>query len=160
MDAYAWRFPGLERYYPGSLVPGLHDIGTPVINDWGPLYPRNGFVDQPDDAKAAAVDALRASSIVTQMGQAHVYWPLSNSCGDHCSILPVKENSTNAEYQMIYPKVETHCVVFGKAHHFTGKPWESDARQAGKDRYVWVLWRHYQGCIPDHSGIYLGSMNF
>ena len=28
LDAYAWRFPALERFYPGSLIPGLHEVGT------------------------------------------------------------------------------------------------------------------------------------
>jgi integrating conjugative element protein (TIGR03756 family) len=160
MDAYAWRFPGLERFYPGSLIPGLHEVGTLVLHDWGPVYPRNGYVNQPNDAKAAAVDALRASTIVTATGQPHLYIPLSSSCGKHCYASPVKENSKDAQYQMIYPKTETQCTVFGGSDVASLQSWEADASIKGHDRYVWILWRHYHGCIPVHHAKYLGSINF
>ncbi len=160
MDAYAWRFPVLEKFYPGSIIPGIHEVGTLVLHDWGPVYPRNGYVNQPDDAKAAAVDALRASTIITALGQPHVYRPLSNTCGEHCSAYPVKENSKEAQYQMIYPKAEDQCTIFGGSDITSLRPWETDASSKGHDRYVWVLWRHYHGCIPNHGATYLGSINF
>ncbi len=160
LDAQGWRFPGLERFYLGSEIPGLHDIGTIILHDWGSLYPRNGFVNQPDDAKAAAVDALRASTIITAIGQPHLYAPLSNVCGNHCKADAIKENSTVSQYQMIYPKVENQCVVFGGSDAMSVRPWESDAANKGDNRYVWILWRHYHGCVPDKGAKYLGSMNF
>jgi integrating conjugative element protein (TIGR03756 family) len=160
LDAYAWRFPALEQFYPGSLIPGLHEVGTFILHDWGPVYPRNGYVNQPDDAKAAAVDALRASTIVTSIGQPHLYMPLSNSCGVHCSANPVKENSKLAQYQMIYPKAENQCTVFGGSDITSAQPWETDASVKGHDRYVWILWRHYHGCVQAHGAKYLGSINF
>ncbi|MBX9706279.1 MAG: TIGR03756 family integrating conjugative element protein [Gammaproteobacteria bacterium] len=97
LDAYLWRFPALEKFYPGSLVPGLHDVGTILLHDWGSVYPRNGYVNQPDDAKAGAVAALRASTIITELGQPHVYSPLSNTCGEDCISYPVTENSSDAQ---------------------------------------------------------------
>ena len=27
-------------------------------------------------------------------------------------------------------------------------------------RYVWILWRYYQGCIPAKGGRYLGETDF
>ena len=160
LDAYAWRYPALERFYPGSLIPGLHDVGEVLLHDWGPVYPRNGYVNQPDDAKAAAVNALRAALIVTKSDQPHVYQPLSDDCGDHCSIEPVKENNKNAQFQMIYPKLETTCTVFGQSDLGQLRPWQTDAATQGHNRYIWLLWRHYHGCIPDPDGKYLGSINF
>ena len=71
-DAYAWRFPALERFYPGSQIPGLHDVGRFIIHDWGPVYPRNGYVNQPDDAKAAAVNALRAPQRLSLQKGSHI----------------------------------------------------------------------------------------
>lgn len=159
MDTYAWRFLALERFYPGSFIPGIHDVGTFVLHDWGPVYPRNGYVNQPDDAKAAAVDVLRASTIVTATGQPHIYMPLSNTCGKHCRAYPVKENSKDAQYQMIYPKVEKQCIVFGGSDITSLHPWETDAYTKGHDRYVWILWRHYRGCIPKNGATYLGNIN-
>lgn len=158
LDAYLWRFRGLERFYPGSLIPGLHDIGTIIIHDWGSLYPRNGYVNQPDDAKAGAVAALRASTIVTDAGAPHIYNPLSNSCGVQCNAHPVEENSTDSQFQMIYPKVDSRCRVFGQSDMGSVKPWGTDASTEGHNRYVWVLWRHYHGCVQDSGATYIGSV--
>jgi integrating conjugative element protein (TIGR03756 family) len=160
MDAYAWRFPALERFYPGSIIPGLDEVGTFILHDWGPVYPRNGYVNQPDDAKAGAVDALRASTIITALGQPHLYMPLSSNCGDHCKAYPVKQNSKNSQFQMIYPKEENQCTVFGGSDIGNLTPWEADASVKGHDRYVWILWRHYHGCIPKQGAKYLGSVDF
>ena len=159
LDAYTWRFPGVERLYPGALIPGLHDVGTIIIHDWGPVFPRNGYVNQPDDAKAGAVNAQRAADIITQDGQPHLYKELSNSCGVHCKAAPVAENSKQVEFQMIYPKVETSCMIFGKSDAGSAQPWGMDAAQAGNNRYVWVMWRHYHGCIQGH-GKFIGSIDW
>ena len=158
LDAYAWRFPALERFYPGSLIPGIHEVGTLILHDWGPVYPRNGYVNQPDDAKAAAVDTLRASTIITSVGAPHVYNPLLNNCGKHCTANLVSENSPLTQYQMIYPIAEKQCTVFGASDVTSLQPWETAASMAGNDRYVWVMWRHYSGCIQDHGATYLGSI--
>ncbi len=40
---------------------------------WGNVYPRQGFLVQPDDFKAAAVMAQRAGDVITRNGQPHVY---------------------------------------------------------------------------------------
>ncbi|MCP4475328.1 MAG: TIGR03756 family integrating conjugative element protein [Gammaproteobacteria bacterium] len=161
LDSYAWRFPAAERFYPGSITPGLHDVGMIGLHNWGPVYPRNGYVNQPDDAKAAAVNALRASTIITaEKPQLHIYQRLSNNCGNHCQAIPVKENSQDSQYQMIYPKAETTCTVFGGNDVTTVHPWEYDAPEKGNQRYLWVLWRHYRGCIPVVGGKYIGSMSF
>ena len=159
-DAYAWRFPALERFYPGSIIPGLDDVGTIILHDWGSVYPRNGYVNQPDDAKAGAVAAVRASTIITGIGQPHVYMPLSNNCGDHCRAYPIKANSADTQFQMIYPKEKNQCIVFGGSDITSLTPWEADAAVDGHHRYVWILWRHYHGCIPKPGATYLGSVNF
>lgn len=160
LDAYAWRFPGLERFYPGSLIPGLDDVGVMVLHDWAQLYPRNGYVNQPDDAKAGAVDAIRAATIITALGQPHLYAPLSNHCGSHCKAYPAKANSKNTEFQMIYPDIQTQCMVFGGSDFTNPRSWETKASIKGHDRYIWVLWRRYHGCLPDPGAKYLSSVNF
>ncbi len=94
LDAYSWRSALVEGLFPGSLVPGLHDVGEIIVNDWGPVYPRTGFIAQPDFYKAAAVIAQRASDIITQDGQPHLYQRLPNVCGKtHCDAEPVAENN-------------------------------------------------------------------
>ncbi|MCP3679096.1 MAG: TIGR03756 family integrating conjugative element protein [Gammaproteobacteria bacterium] len=161
LDSYAWRYPAAERFYPQSWLPGVHDVGIIGLHNWGQVYPRNGYINQPNDAKAAAVIALRASTIITANRlQPHLYYPLTNDCGHHCQASEVKENSQDSQYQMIYPKAETHCIVFGGNDLLSPTPWESDATQQGKRRYLWVLWRHYHGCVPLADAKYLGSVNF
>ena len=113
MDAYAWRFTGLEKYYPGARIPGIHEVGHFLVNDWGPLYPRNGFVPQPNRAKAAAVVTMRAATIATQSGQPHLYRPMSNDCGIECKAAHAKENNQDVQFQLIYPNTDKQCVVFG-----------------------------------------------
>jgi len=45
-DSYIWRSPLIETFlYPGSLVPGLHAVGS-LIDNWGNVYPRTGIIDQ------------------------------------------------------------------------------------------------------------------
>ena len=61
---------------------------------------------------------------------------------------------------MIYPKVEEQCVVFGGSDITSAHPWETDASTQGHNRYVWIWWRHYHGCVPVHGGQYLGSIDF
>ena len=159
LDAYAWRFIGLEKYLPGTYIKGLHEVGMMFLHDWGPVYPRNGMVNQPADAKAAAVIAQRASDIVTKLAQPHLYQPLLNSCGDHCEIDPVQENDPHTQYQMIYPTVQKSCLVFGHSDAMSLSPWGSEAAKKGDHRYIWVLWRHYHGCIQG-GGKFIGSINF
>jgi integrating conjugative element protein (TIGR03756 family) len=161
-DSYLWRSPLIEMaLYPSGLVPGLHVVGS-LINNWGNVYPRTGFIDQPADGKVAAVIAQRAADIATRTTQPHVYQPLNinNSCGDHCDTWEAKENDPNTNWQMIYPKQENICVVFGENDLKQLRPWEQDAAQQGDGNYAWIMWRHYRGCIPDKGGTYVGSIDF
>ena len=156
-DAYVWRSPLVEMTrYPANLLPGVHIVGS-LLNNWGSIYPRTGFILQPQDVKAAAVIAQRAADITTRSLQPHIYHPLpSGSCGSDCTVVEVKENNTDTQWQMIYPIVETECSVFGKNDLKQRHPWGSEAARASKGDYVWVLWRRYHGCIPA-DGKYLGS---
>lgn len=154
-DSLAWRSALLEMFYPASVVPGLHEVGSFPFNDWGPIYPRTGFVNQPNDAKAAAVAAQRAADLATKTAQPHLYWPLpSGGNGDHRSIKAVTENSDDtAKWQMVYP-IESHqCEIFGVNDVTNPKPWGSVAMQKTKGNYSWILWRHYQGCIPSKGHV-------
>lgn len=119
----------------------------------------SSYVNQPNDAKASAVVAQRAADIITKSAQPHIYKQLSNRCGDHCDADSNKENSEQTQFQMIYPSADNQCIVFGKSDLGSLRPWGMDAAQAGDHRYVWVLWRHYHGCVPDPGANYLGSIS-
>ncbi len=160
LDAYLWRTPQLEMLrYPYYLPPRVRDVTQNYIETWGAIFPRVGFVSQPDDYKAAAVLALRAADIATNPGQMHVYNVLgSTSCGQHCRVWPSRENDfSNVKYQEIYPVAQTTAVnEFGKSDLTDAKPYGQDQYDKGKGSYVWVMWRHYEGCIQG-SGNWIGE---
>jgi integrating conjugative element protein (TIGR03756 family) len=158
-DSYLWRSPLIETLlYPHSLIPGTHSVGG-FGNNWGSVYPRTGFLLQPIDAKAAAVMAQRAADIATRQAQSHVYQPLATDCGRECRAAEANENDPRTKWQMIYPKLENTCMVFGEKDLQRNLPWNSDAAQKGHGNYVWILWRHYKGCIPG-EGQCIGSVDF
>lgn len=160
-DGYLWRSPLMEMLlYPLYMIPGVHVVGS-LADNWGSVYPRTGFIDQPADTKAAAVIAQRAAEIVTRGSQPHVYKPLNtdDSCGDHCQTWEAIENDPNTQFQMVYPIEQDQCSAFGENDMASPQPWGQDAANLGNSNYAWVMWRHYQGCIPGH-GIYMGSVDF
>ncbi len=77
LDALVWRgLVPVESLFPASLVPGLREIGHFPLNTWGGVYPRDGWTTQPQEPKAAAINAQRIGDIVTRSGQPHVYLPV------------------------------------------------------------------------------------
>ena len=159
LDAYTWRSGFLEMLYPASLIPGMHEVGKFPFNDWGNVFPRTGFLDQPSDAKNAAVIAQRAADIVTKSDQPHIYQELSHSCGEQCVIKDTKENNADTQFQMIYPSVENKCVVFGKNDTASPNPWHGQDAAKGNGNYAWLMWRHYHGCVQG-VGKYLYSVDW
>ncbi len=150
-DSIQWRNPLYEAIsHPQALVPFYDAIGSFTTGNWGTLYPRVGFLNQPVDAKAAAVIAQRAVDIVTDDGGMHVHQGLragDGACGDHCDVAETKVNDDETQWQMIYPSVDEQCSVFGTQTGVPGSAWDNEETQQGQGNYVWVFWRHYEGCI-------------
>lgn len=151
-DSVLWR--GLP---PASLPEeGLalamnfkHHIGTGITN-WGGIYPHEGKVIGDNDVKASAVIAARAADLLTNHQIfGHVYQSLSNQCGKHCRAASIEENSKETYFQMIYPIVQNTCQVLGEDASYRADMINSTGS------YVWVIWRHYQGCA-DGDGQYIG----
>lgn len=150
LDSVLWRDPKVDLLtHPQDL---LTSIGT--TDQWGSLYPRNGYVDQAGDFKAAAVDALRATDIATITGVSHITNSLpTGSCGDQCTIEPNSESDVNdfskVKYQEIYP-VESNTAqqTFGVEDPIVGT-YGQDQFDKGNGNYAWLMWRHYSGCIQD-----------
>lgn len=151
-DAYMWRSSLESVLYAPYLLPGIRVEGKNLLFSWGHIFPRNGFVPQTGDYKAAVMVALRAADIVTHRSP-HFYIQLPNKCGQHCRSWPAHENDWgNVKYQEIYPHVETHAQDrFGTSDMSVIKDYGQEETIKGGDNYVWVLWRHYEGCIQ-HAG--------
>jgi integrating conjugative element protein (TIGR03756 family) len=153
LDVIGWRF-GLEMLYPAAWQPYAHPIGQKGYA-WGHVYPREGFIVAANDAEAAAIAAQRAADIITKRYQPHSYHRLKNRCGQHCGASPVHENDPHTQWQALFPQESHRCGVFGSPRDFGDK---LATRTQG--RYVWILWRYYEGCIPAKGGAYMGETRF
>lgn len=151
LDPLGWRYGIPESVYPESVIPGMREVGSQTAGDmWGNVYPRQGFVVQPDDFKAAAVMAQRAGDFITRSGQPHVYLPLTPAARDgYWPPAPIQENDTsNHKWQLLFPQLQMTCAVF-----------PSDAIQSEDGGYVWSLWRPYS-CCKREGQTFLFSIDF
>jgi integrating conjugative element protein (TIGR03756 family) len=151
LDTLAWRHGVPENLYPESLIPGQREIGSQTGgNMWGNVYPRQGFLVQPDDFKAAAVMAQRTADVVTRDGQPHVYLPLTpDASAGYWPPAAVMENQPgNHKWQLLYPVMQNTCAIF-----------PNDAVQSEDGGYAWSLWRPYS-CCQRRGQLFLGSINF
>ena len=151
LDSLAWRHGIPESLYPESLMPGIREIGRQVSgNMWGNVYPRQGFLVQPDDFKAAAVMAQRAGDVMTRNWQPHVYLPLTPAKRDgYWPPGPIVENDASThKWQLLSPQTLSTCAIF-----------PSDPVQSADGGYAWSLWRPYS-CCKREGQTFLFSIDF
>ena len=151
-DSVLWRGLPPAALPEEGMALGLnvvHHVGTGLRN-WGGVYPHEGKVISENDVQASAVIAERAADLTTRRsGYGHIYKHISTSCGKHCSAAPIQENSKEIYFQMIYPITQTDCHILGDSDSYTSDMLNPEGA------YVWVVWRHYEGCA-DGDGEYLG----
>jgi len=149
LDAFAWRDSVIETFYPASLIPGLREIGTWPLHTWGGVFPRTGWTIQAEEPKAAAMNAQRVGDIVTRTAQPHIYLPLSGSAGGGQRVWPpgplVEGDARTGTWQMLEPKLDTTCAVFG-VNDLAGVTSWSGGRVDPAGDYTWTLWRPYSCC--------------
>ena len=149
VDALSWRSAVPEMLYPASTVPGLREVGTWPAHTWGSVYPRTGWIVQPDPPKAAAVTAQRSADIVTRSGQPHVYLALSGASASGQRLWPpgplVEGDARSGTWQRLHPVSDTDCRVFGTSDLHSPRGWGGGQVDAEGD-YAWSLWRPYRCC--------------
>ena len=149
LDALSWRQEIPEIFYAASWVPGLREVGTFPLQTWGSVHPRTGWTTQAEEPKAAAVTAQRAGDIVTRTGQPHVYVPLTGPSSGSQRVWPpgplVEKDARTGTWQMLAPRPEASCNVFGTNDLVGLSGWGGGRVDAAGD-YVWNLWRPYQCC--------------
>ncbi|MGB5465444.1 MAG: TIGR03756 family integrating conjugative element protein [Sedimenticolaceae bacterium] len=149
LDALSWRQEVPEIFYPASWIPGLREIGTWPLQTWGGVYPRTGWTTQAEEPKAAAINAQRAGDIVTRTAQPHVYVPVSGSGGSGQRVWPpgplVEKDYRTGTWQMLVPKPESSCNVFGTNDLASVNGWGGGRVDSAGD-YAWNLWRPYKCC--------------
>ena len=161
LDALSWRLEIPEMFYPASLIPGLREMGTWPLQSWGGVYPRTGWTTQSEEPKAAAINAQRAADIATRTGQPHIYTPLRGGSGFGQRVWPpgplVEGDPRTGYWQMLSPKAESSCAVFGRNDLASLNGWGGGRVDAGGD-YVWNLWRPYSCCR--RRGVFLFDINW
>jgi len=148
LDALSWRQEVPEIFYPASSIPGLREIGTWPLQTWGGVHPRTGWTTQAEEPKAAAINAQRAGDIVTRMAQPHVYVPVTASLSGQRVWSPgplMEKDRSTGTWQMMVPRTETSCDVFGTNDLATFTGWGGGKVDDAGD-YVWNLWRPYKCC--------------
>lgn len=149
-DTLAWRYNVPEMLYPEALISGRRELGSMASGDlWGTVYPRGGFIQQPDDYKAAAVIAQRAGDVITRRGQPHLYQPLLAKAqpGYWPAGELLESNASSGQWQRLQPDLSMNCAVF---------PHAGVLPQAEDGAYIWALWRPYS-CCKKQGQLFLGS---
>jgi integrating conjugative element protein (TIGR03756 family) len=161
LDALSWRQEVPEIFYPASLIPGLRELGTWPLQTWGGVYPRTGWTTQAEEPKAAALNAQRAGDIVTRTRQPHVYIPVTASSSS-LKVWPpgplIEKDSSTGTWQMLVPKPEPTCDVFGTNDLASVAGW-GGGRVDSEGDYVWNLWRPYQ-CCTSEGQLFLFSIDW
>jgi integrating conjugative element protein (TIGR03756 family) len=138
IDHKMWRDGNSDMLYASTYTPGMNEVG-PILSSWGSKYPRIGFLYQTNDYKTAAVIAERGVEVISQ-GGLRIYNKPNN--------LTFKESG---KWQMISPKKENQCKVFGYEDHQITLDKKDDDGQ-----YGWTAWLNYSCCIPG-SGKLIGT---
>lgn len=133
-----------------SLDPFNYYIGADFYNHWGYEFPRSMSVGIENDYKAGVVTALHAADIVTNNNFMHTVNSLDNSCGQNCAVANVVEENDveagerHAEWEEVYP--HDHFITVGENDSTQLTSLGSEDKMDGNGNYVFVVWRHYQGC--------------
>lgn len=186
-DGFSWRSGLPDSLTPQALTPGVREIGTWPSQTWGAVYPRSGFVQQPDDAKSSAVIAQRAIDVVTREGQPHIYVPYGWDgeremiWGDRFATSKEECEKSGGDWSEVSDNVwqcfEQRSVQWLPGSNEATDKWQmispvvSDHCEAfgaagdwstGKisedGRYAWNYWRPYKCCIPG-PGLFLTSID-
>lgn len=148
LDEKMWRSGLSDMLYPSTWVPGMNEVSSnknqtdKFLKSWGSLYPRNGFLNQPNEVKAASVIAARGLEVVNE-GGLRIYQDAGCTSTD-CM-------KSNGKWQMISPTEENSCRTFGDE-----SVEELQNKVDDDGQYGWTAWRNYGCCIPG-PGFFIGS---
>lgn len=145
LDAVPERSGIAEDLKPQTYLP-VDPIGSSALTHWGYEFPRSTTVQATSDYKASLMIAQHAADIVTNLNALHVVQGTANSCGTNCAVSNViaEQNNAHEIWQEIYPN--NKIVNIGETNLGPESQGAGDDN-SGKGNYVFVLWRHYRGCV-------------
>lgn len=168
-----------DIFTPGKSIVGERDDGEEylITGRWSNLFPRTGFVSNHDDYKAAATTAARVASLVTDKGT-EIHIKRSANAKSKKGYWPAGEfneyDSKTGKFQMLFPKMENTCHIFGskKEELFkdelkeasNGKDFDKIKDKYAKKRskegnYAWNLWRVYSCCKKEGQVLLMHTGN-
>lgn len=194
LNVLGWRYKIPELVYPrtyypamSSMVIGHFSLNPLAFNNYGSAWPRNGYIMQSDEVKAAAVAAFRAAHVVTRPGQMHLYRHAANRSYEDMEMRNLhnfnKRNRVNVlepddeqsgRWQMVSGgDPESSCHRFGDpavnppapllSNLLNGSATVDGGWTAGKasddNSYVFSLWRQYR-CNPRPQGRFVWEAGF
>lgn len=145
LDIMPSRSGVAEALEPQSFFP-VDPIGKNLMSHWGYEFPRSFTLEASSDYKASLMCAQHAADIVTNLNMLHVVHATKDSCGTNCAVANVVATNASAheKWQEIYPK--KRFVNIGRVIATPVSQGASDEAK-GKGNYVFILWRHYRGCV-------------
>lgn len=149
-QTYAPPLPPFKDYFVGQL-----DFSAGLPTAWGPVYPRQGWVQGADNVKVNAVTASRSAHVFTRPAQfGHVYNYLKPAEKADLTIQHPPEfnptDATSGKWRPLTPDKDDECYVFGQDDSMFA-PW-SQGRQSDDGAHVYTLWRTYTCCPRPRRG--------
>lgn len=151
------RLGAAEALRYESALP-THVIGKSFANHWGFEFPRNMQVSVNNDYKASVIAALHALDIVTNKNTLHTVYSTGNSCGQfNCKVSNVieEQGDKHAIWEEVYPL--DRIIQPGKDDKLNPHSLGAKDNTKGQGNYVFLIWRHYRGCIQLKGTMYLWS---
>jgi len=144
-----------ELIRPESLDPFHYFIGEDLYHHWGYEFPRSMSVNIDNDYKASVVVALHAADLVTNNNALHTIQSTEDSCGQTCAVANVIEEMTeeHAIWQEVYPN--DRRILLGQDNTVELDSLGQADDVAGNGNYVFVVWRHYKGCVQAPGNVVL-----
>lgn len=147
LDSVPGRMGIAEDLEPETWNPFGDYIGSSFLHHWAYEFPRSMSVDNNNDYKASVSIALHAADIVTNKNTLHVVRSTSDSCGKNCAVANVVQESSDDHeiWEEVYPH-DRH-IQLGQSDLTSVTPLGHNDEKSGHGNYVFVVWRHYKGCI-------------
>ncbi len=148
---------GTGMTYEGESPSWASAVEFPDWSTWANIYPRSGWVAQPDEVKNRSVAAFRAVHVVTRDGQPHLYNfaehgtdPEGMKIDEPESLHPL-DKKTGA-WQMLYPKKAGTCDLLPDTAADGGIFTPRDpGLTSDSGAYIYNVWRQYQCCTKPKS---------
>nr|AEY78216.1 hypothetical protein [Aliivibrio fischeri] len=142
LDSLGWR-----HNLPDLLTLDTWNPMSDSLGNFGPVFPRGGFVLQPHPFKAAALAAFRAMHLVTRRGESRLYKPLvANQRMGFWPPKGVEVDNDETAFQMIYPHKQDDAYLWPEFDDSTTITDPYAALRSDNDNYAWAVWRMYKGC--------------